>query len=70
MKKYIKPSINSLEIESAPVMAAGSLTDDGSQGDLGGNGGLSGASGGRSKRHSFDTLWDETWDDDDDESNE
>lgn len=68
MKKYIKPNIHSLKIESFSIMA-GSLANDGSKGDLGGKGGTSGASTGRSKRHSLDTLWDETWDDEEDDEN-
>ena len=68
MKKYIKPEMHSLEIETSPVMEAGSLNSTGTQGFLGGNDVQAGASSGRAKKHALDALWDESWDDDDDEN--
>lgn len=63
MKKYIKPSIQCLEAETSTIM---SISGEGNQADFGQIAGPSGASGGRSKRHT-DTLWDETWESEDDD---
>lgn len=68
MKKYIKPSILPLEIESENMMS-GSINDSGQNGDLN-NPETAGASGARAKRHIMDSLWDENWDYDEDASNE
>lgn len=68
MKKYIKPSILSLEAETLTIMS-GSLNDSGQNGDLN-NPGTGGASGARAKRHIMDAIWDENWDTDEDDNNE
>lgn len=68
MKKYIKPSILSLEAETLTIMS-GSLNDSGQNGDLN-NPGTGGASGARAKRHIMDAIWDENWDTDEDNNNE
>lgn len=69
MKKYIKPSILPLEIESENMMS-GSINDSGLNGDLN-NPETAGASGARAKRHIMDSLWDENWDTvDEDDNNE
>lgn len=64
MKKYIKPEINALELETLPAIAVGSLNEDGTEGNLGGNGGHGGAEQmGRVKRKEFGSLWEEPTDD-------
>lgn len=63
MKEYIKPSINNLEVESSAIMV-GSMDKL----DLGQNSGTDDAIGARSKRHN-DSLWDLTWDDEEEEEN-
>lgn len=68
MKKYIKPSILSLEAETLTIMS-GSINDSGQNGDLN-NPGTGGASVARAKRHIMDAIWDENWDTDEDDNNE
>lgn len=63
MKKYIKPSILALQAEASIIMS-GSMSSDGSNADLY-NPGKAGASSARAKRHTIDSLWDDTWDSDD-----
>lgn len=66
MKKYIKPEINALELETLPAIAAGSpsVNEDGTEVNLGGNGGHGGAEQmGRVKRKDFGSLWEEPTDD-------
>lgn len=67
MKKYIKPSILSLEAETSAIMS-GSIDDSGQNGNLN-NPGTTGASGARAKHHIMDAIWDENWDTDDEDDN-
>lgn len=68
MKKYIKPSILSLETETSAIMS-GSINDSGQNGNLN-NPGTADASGARAKHHIMDAIWDENWDTDEDNNNE
>ncbi len=62
MKKYIKPSILTLEAEASTLMS-GSISDNGNSGDFY-NPGTAGASSARVKRRKIDSPWDYTWDSD------
>lgn len=65
MKIYIKPEVNITEVETQNILT-GSLDGNGTQGSLTPSG-SQGASGGRAKGHNFESLWDESWDADEDE---
>lgn len=70
MKKYIKPEIDALEMETLPAIAAGSpLSGDGKKGNLEETE-YGDASLGRVKRKAFGSIWEEPLDDEEDEEDE